>query len=148
MKKRSVMKLPNHAYVPGFNKRHAEDAFDELTASVVAGQDSDSLAQCDAFQAGLYFLSEGFYWEAHELMEPVWMALADDTVERRFVQSLIQLANGSLKLRMGRAKAALRLVGQARSLLPAESVTRVMGLDVEEVCRWIDSLDLEIMLAI
>ena len=142
------MKLPSYAYVPGSNERHPENAFDALTSSVMAGQDSDSLAKCDAFQTGLYFLSEGFYWEAHELMEPVWMALPDDTVERHFVQSLIQLANGSLKLRMGRFKAALRLVGQSRSLLPAESVTRVMGLDVDEVRRWIDSLETEIIFAL
>lgn len=140
--------LPEHAYVPGQNERHPENTFDALKVSAVRGKSATELARCEAFLAGLKFLEAGYFWEAHEVMEPVWMALPDGTVERRFLQGLIQLANGRLKLRMGRTKAALRLVGQARGLIPSEASSRIMTLDMQEVHGWVNGLERDILLAL
>ena len=90
--------LPTHAYIPGVNERHPENAFDGIKSSVNAGDDIEQLEQCAAFRAGLQYLEAGFYWETHEVLEPVWMALPERSVEKRFIQGLIQLANGCLKL--------------------------------------------------
>ncbi len=134
--------LPTHAYIPGQNERHPEDTFDAVRRTAVQGQTAEQLAQCEAFQAGLRFLDVGFYWEAHEVLEPVWMVLPQDSAERRFVQGLIQLANGCLKVRMKKPKAALRLVEQARGLVPAADASiTMMTLEVVEVHRWIDALE-------
>lgn len=139
------LRLPNWAYVPGQNERHPDDAFDALRQTAVRGQDTAGLAQCDAFRAGLRFLDSGYYWEAHEVLEPVWMALPEGCVERRFVQGLIQLANGCLKLRMDRPKAALRLVGKARALVPSgEVAATIMTIETREVHRWIDALERDV----
>ncbi len=135
-----TMRLPNYAYIPGQNERHPEDAFDELRRTAVQGQTADQLAQCEAFQAGLRFLDAGYYWEAHEVLEPVWMVLPQDSMERRFVQGLIQLANGCLKVRMNKPKAALRLVEQARDLVPVGD-TSMMMLEMQVVHGWIDELE-------
>lgn len=133
--------LPSHAYVPGINDRHAENAFDEIRHTAIEGYDANQLAQCKAFQAGLLFFHHGYYWEAHEVLEPVWMALPADSTEKKFVQGLIQLANGRLKLKMGRHKAALRLVAKARALMPLDTTIAVMTLEVQEVHCWIDALE-------
>ncbi|MFK7997070.1 MAG: DUF309 domain-containing protein [Granulosicoccus sp.] len=140
--------MPEHAHVPGQNKRHADDAFDALRATAVVGHDVDQLARCDAFRAGLLYLDQGYYWEAHEVLEAVWMILPDKSIEKRFVQGIIQLANGRLKVRMGRLKAARRLVGLARGLIPSESAVTIMELDVQVVLNRIDTLEQEINLAI
>jgi len=140
--------LPSHAYVPGQNKRHPEDAFESIRQTAIHGQDADQLAQSSAFKTGLRFLSAGYYWEAHEVLEPVWMVLPDDSVERRFVQGLIQLANGRLKMLMGRPKAASRLVDQARGLIPTNPSLTVMRLTVSEVHHWIDTLEYEVNLVL
>lgn len=137
-----------HAYLPGHNERHLEDAFDAIRATAEAGLSVSQLADCEAFVTGLRFLEQGYFWEAHEVLEPVWMALPDDSVERRFVQGLIQFANGRLKLRMGKAKAALRLVGRARSLLPQEPCQKIMTLQVDDVRSWLEKLEEEIILAL
>lgn len=135
-------RLPARAYVPGRNERHPEGAFDALRRTAAPCRDAAELARCDAFRAGLRFLDAGYFWEAHEVLEPVWMVLPDGSVERRFVQGLIQLANGRLKLVMGRPKAALRLVGMARALVPpVERAATVMTLEVREVHRRIDALE-------
>ena len=139
--------LPAYAYVPGENVRHPEGLFEAISQTVEQGQTADQLAESDAFRAGLRFLDAGFYWEAHEVLEPVWMVLPEGTIERRFVQGLIQLANGRLKLRMRRPKAALRLVGLARSLVPVESLM-IMELDTQDVHRWIDALEGDVNLAL
>ncbi|MFK8079488.1 MAG: DUF309 domain-containing protein [Granulosicoccus sp.] len=140
--------LPEYAYLPGQNKRHPDNAFDDIRATAVNGAGAERLARCDAFLAGLHFFDKGYYWEAHEVLEPVWMALPDGSIERRFVQGLIQLANGYLKLRMGRLKAALRLVGQVRGLMPPVAGASIMSLELQEVHRWIDGLERDIICAL
>ncbi len=62
-----------------------------------------------AFRFGVDLYNAGFYWEAHEVWEPVWMALPPNSRERIACQALIQAANGCLKLRFGGAKAFVRL---------------------------------------
>ncbi len=94
---------PPHAYVPGATPRHAEDLFDPLKGI------SEPLQDSLAWQAGLRFLRDGFYWEAHEVWEAVWMAAAPNSAEKSLVQGLIQIANACLKHRMGKPRAAARL---------------------------------------
>ena len=125
--------LPPHAYVPGQTPRHAEDAFDGIKATVAPGLRSDQIAQTEAWRAGLEYLDAGFYWEAHEVLEAVWMICPPNSVERIFVQCLIQLANAALKRDMGRAGAARRLFDHAQQL-ERECImsgrTKVFGLPV------------------
>ncbi|MCE8532650.1 DUF309 domain-containing protein [Ruegeria pomeroyi] len=56
----------------------------------------------------------GYFWEAHEVWEPVWMVLPQNSGARYRVQAAIQLTNAALKLRMGRRDAARRLCALAR----------------------------------
>ncbi|MEE9333351.1 MAG: alpha/beta fold hydrolase [Granulosicoccaceae bacterium] len=144
----SNIQLPSHAHIPGHNMRHPENAFDRIRQTAARGQSADQLACSDAYRAGLRFLNAGFYWEAHEALEPVWMVLPEKSMERRFVRGLIQLANGRLKMCMGRPKAALRLVVQARDLVPTDSTLAVMTLDVQDVHGWIDELEGDACLAL
>lgn len=143
-----ALPMPNYAYVPGRNQRHHENAFDAIRATAELGHNVAELSTCDAFQAGLQFFEAGYFWETHEVLEPVWIALPEGSVEKQFVQGLIQLANGRLKLRMDRPKAALRLVGQARGLIPTNASATVMAVRVMEVHRWIDALEGDILLAL
>ncbi|MGR3793095.1 DUF309 domain-containing protein [Vannielia sp. SX4] len=102
---------PDYAYVPGQNPRHPEGAFDAIRASA----ETDPLGS-DALRIGLDWIDAGFYWEAHEVLEPVWLVLPDGP-DRVGMQALIQLANAGLKARMNRPSAALRLCDIAARLL-------------------------------
>ena len=132
---------PTHAYVPGKTPRHKEGAFDSIRETAQEGLSPDELAECAAFRIGLRYLDAGFYWEAHELFEPVWMVLPDPGHERQFVQGLIQLANGYLKIRMERPKAAARLAHIARALVTDKVHGTVMGVDRRKIAEMIDSLE-------
>ncbi|MDA0961337.1 MAG: DUF309 domain-containing protein [Proteobacteria bacterium] len=140
---------PTHAYVPGRTPRHPEGTFDALRATARAGDAPDTLARSAAFQAGLHYLDTGFYWEAHEVLEPVWMVLPRCSAERAFVQALIQLANGRLKLGMERPKAALRLALIARDHLgDSLARARVMDQPVASVAQAIDDLERQAEMAL
>ena len=132
---------PDHAYVPGKTARHEEGAFDSIRETAQEGLSPDELAKCAAFRVGLQYLDAGFYWEAHELFEPVWMVLPDPGRERQFVQGLIQVANGYLKIEMERPKAAARLAGIARALVTDGVGGTVMGVDRRKIDEMIDSLE-------
>jgi hypothetical protein len=134
-------RLPPHAHVPGRTPRHAESVFAATRSSAVAGMSVEALAASEAFRDGLLFLERGFFWEAHEVLEAVWMALPPDRPERRFVQGLIQLANGWLKLRMDRPKATLRLSGLARDLVASADGGSIMGVDRSGILDAIDRME-------
>ncbi len=105
--------LPPYAYVPGQTPRHPEGMFDAIRETARPGMSVHELSACPAWRCGKHYLAKGFFWEAHEVLEALWMALPHNTAERELVQAIIQLANAGLKLRMGREKAAARLLGEA-----------------------------------
>jgi hypothetical protein len=125
--------LPPYAYVPGKTPRHPEGWFDTIRMSAQPGMAAADLEGSDAFRAGLLFRAEGYFWEAHEVLEPVWMACDPETDPRTMVQALIQLANAQLKLRMDRPKAALRLIDIVLGLLDKVTQPQVLGQVVGSV---------------
>ncbi|MFV0514438.1 MAG: DUF309 domain-containing protein [Jhaorihella sp.] len=132
--------LPAHAHVPGANPRHADDAFDALRRTARPGLAAEVLAQSDAWRAGWEFLKGGFFWEAHEVWEPVWMALPEASDERRMVRAAIQTANAALKLEMDQPGAVLRLCAMVEDLLNGLEAGEVMQTDPQWLRDYVQSL--------
>ena len=129
--RRSGLPLPKHRYVPGLTARHPEGAFDRVRDMADAETSSQTAAQNTAWLHGLDLLEAGFYWEAHEVLEQVWMNAGPQTPERAMVQAVIQLANAALKHGMARPNAVLRLCAIAEDHLHAAALTGaadIMGL--------------------
>jgi hypothetical protein len=125
----AAMILPPHAYLPGITPRHDETLFGDVKASVKAGMGPEELQRSEAWLAGLAYLDRGFYWEAHEVLEPIWRQLAVNSAERHLVQALIQLANASLKHRMGRRSASRRILQRVSAHLDGcGGADAVMGI--------------------
>ena len=91
------MELPSVPYIPGQTPRPEDGQYDGLKDTARPGMSVAELAQCKAWSAGWELLDAGCFWEAHEVWEAVWLALPQNSAERRFVQAAIQLANGLLK---------------------------------------------------
>lgn len=128
-----VVPLPPHAYVPGLNARHDEDWFDGIKDSVSPEMSVDALGHSRAFEVGMAYLDNGFFWECHEVLEAVWMALPENTPEKTLVQAIIQLANARLKLRMGKPKATLRLCDIVKDHLETLGTANpVLGVRIED----------------
>ncbi|WP_439143513.1 DUF309 domain-containing protein [Planktotalea sp.] len=136
----STNNWPTHAYVPGKTMRHPEGAFDGVRDTVKPDLTIEQLAECEAFVSGLNYIQSGFFWEAHEVLEPVWMILPDPSRERAFVQGVIQIANGLLKLEMGRPKAAARLLVISTDLLAQADHPPSFRNHTAQVVRFLEAL--------
>lgn len=127
--------LPPQPYVPGRTARPADGHFDGIRDSAQPGMTIADLAQSRAFTTGLAYMEAGYFWEAHEVLEPVWMACPQNSAEQILVRALIQWANAELKARMQQPKAAARLRSIALDLL-AEAQSRggpvLMGQDMSQ----------------
>ncbi|CUH82072.1 DUF309 domain-containing protein [Tropicibacter naphthalenivorans] len=121
---------PPFAYLPGQTARHPEGAFDRFK-QVAPGALSASMP----WRLGLDLYHEGFFWEAHELWEAVWLAAPPNSAERCAIQGVIQLANAALKRRMGREAAAQRLddLAEAHLLEAARRGADVMALTETQI---------------
>lgn len=129
-------------HLPGRTPRPADDLFDALKATVRPGVSPRDLGACACFRAGFDAFDRGFYWEAHELWEPVWLALPEGP-DRALVRGLIQIANAALKRRMGWARAAARIDALAEAALarawqagdPALGVSRTQVARMQRVAQ-------------
>lgn len=131
----SEIPLPEYAYVPGENARHVEGFLDAVTA-MAPSRTSDNTSHSNiAWKYGLRLLEEGFYWEAHEVLETVWMNATPNDRERALVQGIIHIANAALKVKMQRIQAAKRLSSLAKECLTlawrGHASKTLMGLDKE-----------------
>jgi len=120
---------PSHAYVPGLSARHPEDWFDGIKHTAQAGMSVETLRQSRAFIAGVTYFEAGYFWECHEVLEAVWMALPRQAPERKVVQAVIQLANARLKLKMERPRAVLRLCDIVDAHLAEPGPNPVFGFE-------------------
>ena len=108
--------LPPHAYIPGQTQRHQEEQFDEIIASIPSAIGFETLQNLSAFHTALSFMQHGFHWEAHEILEAIWMNTAQNSIERLFTQCIIHLANANLKHVMKRETATQKIMTQANAL--------------------------------
>lgn len=112
--------FPPYAFVPGLNPHPTADP-DGHSVTLALRQscaltpnhwmkNKDYLFGCDLY-------NHGYWWEAHEAWERVWLSVPRGHQADTFLRALIQAANGLLKLRMQRFKAADRLSKQVGELL-------------------------------
>ncbi len=66
---------------------------------------------------GRRLFQHGYYWEAHEAWEHVWLELGRTTADARVVKGLIKLAAAAVKCREGNANGAERHAARAAELL-------------------------------
>ncbi|RST85978.1 DUF309 domain-containing protein [Aquibium carbonis] len=125
--------LPATAFVPGRDPRPEEGLFITIADRAQARTDPAAWQVNEAWCYGFQLYGGGFFWEAHEVWEPVWAGAAPNSAERHLVQGLIQLANACLKLRMERQRATLRLIRDARLRLAEAGAAPLMGIEPGQV---------------
>ncbi|MGE4542970.1 MAG: DUF309 domain-containing protein [Pedobacter sp.] len=103
--------LPHLAGAPGAHPRSTATGHPRLKA-----QDDlphfrpDDWRNCEPYLYGIDLFNHGYWWEAHEVFEMVWLAAGQrSTVCGRFVQGLIQLAAAQLKRFIGEPQGAQSL---------------------------------------
>lgn len=91
----------------------------------------------DRFQGFLECFNRQRYFEAHEVLETVW--LHDRGPRRNFYKALIQVAAVFLKLEQGKRDPAARLARRALTHLEPYRPA-CAGLDVTEIGGWLEAV--------
>jgi hypothetical protein len=97
---------------------------------------------CHEYLYGCDLYNHGYWWEAHEAWEGLWKVCPKDSVQKRFLQGLIQVSACQLKLRLGSREGVERLResyhGHFDFVLSRLEGLIFMGLNVRGHLRAID----------
>ncbi len=125
---REEVVLPEHPHHPGTGSVAETALLSEVKATCPKVTDPDSWRKNRPYRYGWSLFEAGFYWEAHEVWEPVWLACRQNSLEKIFLRAAIQMTNACLKRVMGNRKAARRLFDHVDELLE-ELKTRLQAED-------------------
>lgn len=109
--------LPPYTYVPGCAP-HPISAPDGHLRDFRLPQE---WSRQDHLQWGRRLFEHGYYWEAHEAWEHLWLELGRTSRDALMVKGLIKLAASAVKCREGSAAGAMRHAARAAELLRGES---------------------------
>ena len=126
--------LPSRRFLPGRGPHPSLDpAHREPVAPDVPWRD---LAKTHLFRLGVDLFNHGYFWEAHEAWEALWIAAPKESALREAVQGLIQLSAALLKEVVSIPDGARRLSKTSCDRLErARSREAEVPLDLERVVR-------------
>lgn len=120
--------FPEYAFVPGKHPHPATDPDGHLygeTPAPVPSIDPANPIESMTFLFGIDLFNAGYYWEAHEAWEQLWVAAGRTGELADFLKGLIKLAAAGVKSREGQrsgverhARRALQLFQQLRDRHP------------------------------
>lgn len=128
--------FPAYAYLPGGHQPHpVREAAGHSYQHDAAPPAQDAVAPRDALAWGIDLFNHGYYWEAHEAWEPIWLAAKGNIQDRALFKGLIMLAATGVKIRERKWVAALRHARRAarslRQLPPGPDLVSRIGMTPE-----------------
>ena len=105
--------FPPYTYVPG----HAAHPASHPNGHMRDNSLPQDWSQEQYLHWGRRLFNEGYYWEAHEAWEHLWMDLGRTCATALTVKGLIKLAASAVKCREGNATGAIRHAKRAAELL-------------------------------
>lgn len=88
--------LPAYRHIPGYSPHPVRDAaghsFRRPEPQEVCPLGYGQWRECGDYLYGVDLFNHKFFWEAHEVWEPIWHEAGHDSAGGRFVQALIQMA--------------------------------------------------------
>lgn len=111
-------KFPAYAYLPGSDLPHpVRDLRGHSYEKVAPTVPRVTALPSDALRWGIDLFNHGYYWEAHEAWEPIWLAARGNAQDRALFKGLIMLAATGVKIRERKWVAALRHAKRAAKSL-------------------------------
>lgn len=146
--------LPPYSYVPGHFPHPISDprghSYHAATTAMgdhpivpVSVSIDFNWNQSSDYLFGIDLFNHGFYWEAHETWEQVWIELGRTGRDADFIKGLIKLAASGVKAREGRPVGLQRHAHRAHELFQIvseyrtenEAVVYIGGMDLRSVCE-------------
>ena len=131
------IELPPHAHLPGRNGRHTDGFLDHVISLAPHLTISDEASKNVPWLYGTRLFKSGFFWEAHEVWEAVWLRATPNSREQHFMQGMIHLTNASLKLKLDQQRAGAKILVMAEQsferAFQGRSNKAVMGISSTDV---------------
>ena len=127
------MSLPPYTFVPGHWPHPVRDpdghsyGRGELVCEPL-DPEGEAWREHATWCRAVELFDHGYYWEAHEGFEAVWVAAGREGPVACLAQGLIKLAAAAIKLRQGNAGSGAKLAAQAGDLFEALEATPSAGL--------------------
>ena len=145
----SQRSFPRYRYVPAL---HPHPVIDPQGHSYKKEEEKPSYLppeqwkHNDLYLYGIDLFNNGYWWEAHEAWEGIWLTTAKSDLEGQYLQGLIQFSAALLKLFSGsergfhnlRHEAATRL-NFCRKTMSEKKMRHFMGLDLE---NWLSKVEI------
>jgi hypothetical protein len=126
--------LPPYAYLPGKSPHPVRDPTGHSYHVEPIPVAAEASLSSDAFLWGLDLFNHGYYWEAHESWEGLWLVADRDGPLRMLFKGLILLSAAGVKIRERKNAAAQRHAKRAAALLrqlakvPNRGFERALGM--------------------
>jgi len=112
--------FPPYAYIPTRSPHPVRDPEGHSYGEghqKVKPPDPERWQKCRPYLYGIDLFNHGYYWEAHDAWEVVWLACGRKGVTADFLKGLIKLAAAGVKAKQGQARRAQRQAKRAEELL-------------------------------
>ena len=113
--------LPPYTYVPGYAPHPISDPKGHMQGASLP----ETWSNRDHLLWGKRLFDHGYYWEAHEAWEHLWIELGRTSMDATLVKGLIKLAASGVKCREGNAAGATRHATRAAELLGDGEASRL-----------------------
>lgn len=127
---------PAYRFVPGLHPHPLRDPRGHSYEGVARLNrhppwDAARWPSLEAWRWGVDLFNAFYFWEAHEAWEGLWAAKQKGSLEKIFLQGLIQVAGALLKVHLGSPSGAIALSNEGLEKLQrvANEVESIMGLD-------------------
>ncbi len=137
------LELPQYKHLPGSNPRPDCSYLESIARQAHSLTEHNTANTNIAWHYGIRLLNNGYYWEAHEVLETVWMNALPNSRERFLLQAVIHLANARLKANMGRHQAVSRLSALAMGCLERAYAACAVGPLMGVACNELEHLLLQ-----
>lgn len=129
IKRYTKYKLPEKPFIPG--KENLKEFNFEISWKDTELKEVN-WTESDEYLFGIDLFNHGFWFEAHEIWEAVWLAQNKDSETRVFMQGLIQLSAALFKKKSGKYESAERLA--AKGIYKLNKLVGIkFGIDISEL---------------
>jgi uncharacterized protein len=140
--------FPPYSYLSGLHPHPVTDpAGHSYGENLLAIElDPGRWAECDRYLWAIDLFNHGYYWEAHEAWESLWVGCGRHGTTADFLKSLIKLAAAGVKLREGKPHGVRRHADRAGELLrqvlsaTAHRMHHFAGLNLDELLKYSQKL--------
>lgn len=140
------LELPPYAYVPGRRPHPTRDprghAHGQPEEPPPAPLDPIAWPKSRPYLRGIELFEHGYYWEAHEVWEGLWIAAGREGPVAELLRGLILLAAAGVKIRQGRGRGAATLGARAQRCFERarqlHGQAHMAGLALDELLAFAD----------